>query len=92
MNPIEIENQIAAKINEIETCLARAGQLMAEANGLATVEFETFYSADAVAKANTKVKPAGMALDRAKARFATLHAALLKAYNTASFPRPRTGK
>lgn len=92
MNPIEIERQIAVKLNAAEAAMASAATLLAEANALSTDAFEANYDAAAVAKANAKVNRAGRILGNGKAALADAHKAINAAAQTATFVRPRFGK
>ena len=92
MNPIEIERQIAVKLNGAETALAQAATLLAEANALSTDAFEANYDAAAVAKVNAKMNRAGRIVGNGRAAVDALHKAATAAAQTATFPRPRFGK
>ncbi len=92
MTPIEIERQIAIKVNGAEAAMAQAATLLAEANALATDAFEANYAPAAVAKANAKVNRAGRIIGNARAALADLHKAISAAAQTANFIRPRLGK
>lgn len=89
---IAIEQQIAVKINAMETKAAEIGQLGAEIDALVTPDFEALYSATEIAKASQKGSAVLQVNARLKTRLAALHGAFLAVYNSASFPRTRTGK
>jgi len=92
MTPIEIEHEIAVRLNQAEVKAAEVGVLLAEIDQLSDPAFEANYDATAAAKAGKNLSDAMKANAREKLRLAQLHSAALAAYNTASFPRPRTGK
>jgi hypothetical protein len=92
MNPIDTERAIAVELNLAESELASVAARLAKIDALADDAFEANYDAAAVAKAADKGATAMQIIARAKLRLSNLHAALLAASNTATFPRPRSGK
>ena len=92
MNPIDIERAIAVELNLAESELASVAAHLAKIDALADDAFEANYAPDAVAKAAAKGSAAMQIIARAKLRLGSLHAALLAASSTATFPKPRSGK
>jgi hypothetical protein len=89
---IEIERAIAVKINAMETKAAEIGLLGAEIDALASNDFIVAYDPLAAAKAADKGASVLQMVTRLKLRIGNFHKASQDMINTATFPRPRTGK
>lgn len=92
MNPIEIERQLAVLLNEAEVAAATVAARLADMDALSAPEFEALYAPAEGARAAAKFKSAAKLAARQKLALGLLHTALVRASQTATFPRTRTGK
>jgi hypothetical protein len=92
MNPIEIERQIALELNLAEQEAASVAARLARIDYLANEPFSANYGASQIAKAEARGAAAQKSVANLKTRLSALHGAFVAVANSATFPRPRTGK